>query len=95
METVTIIYLPPLALYRNICRDVGGKSILPSVLVVMLMKNLPLRQPLTILPIKFLRLEKSLYRDETWSQYTGHPGSTYREKKRRDYFNSPQPRAYF
>lgn len=36
MEMVTILYPTPFSLYKNVCRDVGGKSILPSVLVVML-----------------------------------------------------------
>lgn len=39
MVIVTILYLTPFSLDRNINREVGGKSILPSVLVVMLNKN--------------------------------------------------------
>lgn len=85
----TILYLTPFSLYRNIHRDVGGKFILPSVLVVRLNENLPFQQPLTILSTKFLRLEKSPYRHETSSQYRGHPGNTYRKRTEQTSFQQP------
>lgn len=61
----------PFSLCSNVFRSVEGKSILLPVLVVMLNEKPALQQPLTLLSIKILRLEKSPYR-----QYTDHIGST-------------------
>ena len=83
MEMATNLDLTPFSLYRNICRDVAGESILPSVLVVMRSEK-PATSANFILSIEFLRLENPPYRHETRLQYTGHPGSAYGEKNTTD-----------